>query len=241
MNLVIDFGNTRIKAAFYEHTRLLKDFVFANALELGKSGLIEENFQHCLISTVTKEHSGFIETLKSKSNLLVFSDQTPIPIINSYKTPQTLGSDRILAAIGSFSSFPNQNVLTIDAGTCIKYNFVNYKNEFQGGGISPGMSMRLKAMHNFTAALPLYEPEEKFDLLLGNDTKTSMLSGAQIGAACEIDEVISRYKFIYPDLKVVLTGGDAQYLSGQLKNPFFANQNNLLLGLNTVLLYNLED
>jgi type III pantothenate kinase len=194
-----------------------------------------------LISSVTKEHVLLTEILKSKSKFSLFDLYTPTPLKNAYKTPETLGSDRILSAIGSFTLFPNQNVLTIDAGTCIKYNFVNNKNVFLGGAISPGIPMRLKAMHNFTSALPLIEPEERFEQWLGNDTRTSMLSGAQIGAVCEVDEVINRYKISYPDLKVVLTGGDSHYLSGQLKNPFFANQNNLLLGLNTVLLYNLED
>lgn len=241
MNLVLDFGNTRIKMAFFEGTRLLNEKTFESVEELLVSGVLNQKFKHALISSVTQNHLKILEILSPESKVKVFNAQTPIPLKNAYKTPETLGSDRILSSIASFTLFPNQNVLTLDAGTCIKYNFVNQNNEFLGGAISPGIPMRLKAMHNFTSALPLIEPEEGFEQWLGNDTRTSMLSGAQLGAAFEVDETINRYKSRYPDLMVVLTGGDSHYLLGQLKNPFFANPNSLLLGLNTVLLYNLEN
>lgn len=241
MNLVLDFGNTRIKMACFEGPRLLKEKAFENAAELLASSHLHEKFEYGLLSSVTQDHHKVVEVLSPKLKVKVFNAQTPIPLKNAYKTPETLGSDRILSSIASFTIFPNQNVLTIDAGTCIKYNFVNQNNEFLGGAISPGIPMRLKAMHNFTSALPLIEPESGFEQWPGNDTRTSMLSGAQLGAAFEVDETINRYKSRYPDLKVVLTGGDSHYLSGQLKNPFFANPNSLLLGLNTVLLYNLEN
>ncbi len=241
MNLVLDFGNTRIKMAFFEGARLLKENAFESVTELLASGCLNEKFEHGLLSSVTQDHLKVIKILNPGSKLNVFNSQTPIPLKNRYKTPETLGSDRLLASIASFTLFPNQNVLTIDVGTCIKYNFVNQNNEFLGGAISPGIPMRLKAMHNFTSALPLLEAEAMFNQLLGDDTKSSMLSGAQLGAAFEVDETINRYRDRHPDLKVVLAGGDGHYLSGQLKNPFFANPNGLLLGLNTVLLYNIEN
>lgn len=241
MNLVLDFGNTRIKAAFFKGHTLLKENAFDTANNLHSSAWLEEHFSHCILSSVTQEHLTFMDRLKAKSKLLVFDSQTPIPLKNLYKTPGTLGTDRLLSSIASYSLFPHQNVLTVDAGTCIKYNLVNQNNEFLGGAISPGIPMRLKAMHNFTSALPLIEPKEDFDQMVGEDTVSSLRAGAQLGAVCEAEEMINRYKGIYPDLQVVLTGGDSHYLSRQLKNPFFANPNHLLLGLNTVLLYNFEE
>jgi len=241
MNLVLDFGNTLIKAAFFEKSTLLKESVFKSTGELINSAWLKEQYKNVIISSVTQQHPEVQKHLKPNANLLIFDHKTPIPLKNLYLTPLTLGSDRILSSIGSFVLYPNQNVLTIDAGTCIKYNFVNQNNEFLGGAISPGIPMRLKAMHNFTSALPLIEPEEKFSSLIGNDTKSSLLSGAQLGAVAEVDGTINLYKSIYPNLQVVLCGGDSLYLSEQLKNPFFANQNNLLLGLNTVLHFNFEN
>ncbi len=131
-------------------------------------------------------------------------------------------------------------MLTIDVGTCIKYNFVNQNNEFLGGAISPGIPMRLKAMHTFTAGLPQIETDENYSQLIGDSTQSSLLTGAQLGAACEVEQMVQRYREQFPDLQVVLTGGDSYYLSKQLKNPFFANQNHLLIGLNAVLRFNFE-
>ncbi len=241
MNLVLDFGNTRIKTAFFEGTQLLHTSVFDTMDELLASGCLQENFQHGLLASVTQEHLKLPGLVNGSSKLRLFGPHTPTPLKNLYTSPQTLGADRLLSAVASYALFPGQNVLTIDVGTCIKYNFVNEKNAFLGGAISPGLPMRLKAMHNFTSALPLLEPKKMFNQLIGDDTTTSMISGAQLGAAFEVDETINRYKVLYSDLKVVLLGGDSHYLSGQLKNPFFANPNGLLLGLNTVLLYNLEN
>jgi type III pantothenate kinase len=117
---------------------------------------------------------------------------------------------------------------------------VNEHNEYLGGAISPGLTMRLKAMNAFTHALPLIEMDKNFVDLIGTDTKNSMLSGALIGAVAEVDGIISKYLLNYANLQVVLTGGDADYLGKQLKNRLFANQNLLLYGLNTILNYNLE-
>ncbi|MEO6305833.1 MAG: type III pantothenate kinase [Bacteroidia bacterium] len=240
MNFVVDFGNTRIKAAIFDGKELLHSYVFNST-----SGLIEglrevPDFQNCLIGSVTAMHSEFIKALPKGKKVILFETTTPIPLKNLYKSALTLGSDRIAASVGAYSFYPNQNVLTIDAGTCIKYNFVNANNEYLGGAISPGLPMRLKAMKEFTHALPAIEMDKTFSDLIGTNTKDSMLSGALIGAAAEVDGIISRYLLNYANLQVVLTGGDADYLGKQLKNRLFANQNVLLYGLNTILNYNLE-
>lgn len=240
MNLVVDFGNTRIKAAVFNGRELLQSFVFNSVNELIDGLNLISDLKNCVIASVTKEHELFISTLPSNIQLVFFNSETVIPIKNCYKSPLTLGADRLLASIGAFGFFPNQNVLTVDAGTCIKYNFVNKANEFIGGAISPGISMRLKAMNQFTHALPLVDFDKNYNYLVGSDTQQSLLSGALIGAVAEVDEMINKYFLKYPNLQVVLTGGDADYLGKQLKSRLFANQNLLLYGLNNILNYNLE-
>lgn len=239
MNLALDFGNTRIKAGFFEGKDLIEKRVFDSETELLKN-LESFDFVNCIIGSVTKDHQKTSELLNSRYNTILFAATTPIPLKNLYETAVTLGSDRIAASIGSFTFYANQNVLTIDAGTCIKYNFVNSDNEYLGGAISPGLSMRLKAMNHFTQKLPLIEIDKNYDKLTGQSTAESLLSGALIGSACEVDAMIDRYRRSHPNLQVVLTGGDSDYLCKQLKNRFFANQNILLYGLNTILNFNIE-
>jgi type III pantothenate kinase len=240
MNLVLDFGNTRIKAALFKKTELLEKHVFDSPAELLNSKIPAMSIKNCLIGSVTQDHGQVYEEFSTKFNTHLFTTATPIPLKNLYKSALTLGSDRLAASIGSYSFYPHQNVLTIDAGTCIKYNFVNAQNEYLGGAISPGISMRLKAMHQFTSALPQVKEDDKYEKLVGQSTNESMLSGSYIAAACEVDEMINRYSTTYHNLQVMITGGDADYLCRQLKNRFFANQNILLHGLNTILNYTLE-
>lgn len=237
MNLALDFGNTRIKAACFEGTDMLSEAVFRNSTELMHAELLKKNYKACIIASVTKEHKKAMNFMSERCQTLLFGMETKLPLKNLYATPNTLGADRLLSSIGAFTLYPDSNVLTIDAGTCLKYNFVNASNEFLGGAISPGISMRLRAMHQFTDALPLLEPVENYNQLIGDTTTNSLLSGAMIGAASEADAMIERYKNRYPGIKVVLTGGDTAYLSGLLKNPFFAHPNLPLIGLNTVLIH----
>jgi type III pantothenate kinase len=176
--------------------------------------------------------------LNKQTQLLVFTNETPIPIKNMYESAQTLGSDRLAAAIGGYTLFPNQHVLVIDVGTCIKYNFTTNKNEYIGGGISPGLKMRLKALTTFTSRLPLVEIDENFDTLIGKNTNDSILSGVIMGCIAEMEGIIERYQLLYPDMKIILTGGDTNFFEKRLKKPIFADQNLILKGLNEILEYN---
>lgn len=240
MNLVLDFGNTRIKAAIFSRDALVEKHIFNSEAELLSAIHFFQNIQHCLVASVTNNHDTIAKMLSKKFHTLVFKADTPIPLKNLYKSSATLGSDRIAASVGAYTLFPNQNTLTIDAGTCIKYNFVNHHNEYYGGAISPGIPMRLKAMNYYTQRLPLVEFDMNYQTLIGKTTEQSILSGALIGAALEVDGMISEYLSEYPDLQVVLTGGDAEYLCKQVKSRFFADQNILLQGLNTILNFNIE-
>lgn len=240
MNLILDFGNTRIKTALFKGAELIENRVFDSENELLANLDAFAGVKNCIIGSVTNQHQQTSKLLSTKFNTLVFAASTPIPLKNLYKSALTLGSDRIAASVGSWSLYPNQNVLTIDAGTCIKYNFVNADNEYLGGAISPGIPMRLKAMHHYTQALPLVDVDKHYDKLIGQSTQESLLSGALIASACEVDAMIDRYHNNYQNLVVVITGGDGDYLCKQVKSRFFAHQSILLQGLNTILNYTLE-
>ena len=240
MNLVLDFGNTRIKLGLFNKDSLIQSKCYNSVNELLTDLNLFPKLTHCFICSVTPQHELVLEQLKKLANTSLFSAQTNLPIQNCYKSNLTLGSDRIAASVGSFCLYPNQNVLTIDAGTCIKYNFVNSQNQFIGGAISPGIAMRLKSMQENTAALPLVKIDLNYNQLVGENTNQSLLSGALIGTACEIEQMIARYKLNYENLQVVLTGGDADYLSKQLKNRFFTNPIIIIQGLNNILNYNIE-
>ena len=241
MQLVIDIGNTRVKAALFEGKELKQNFVFDSTKELIDSGIIEKNpIQNCILASVVNEIGDFISELKGRLNVFIFNADTPTPIKNLYKSAHSLGSDRLAGAVGGNFLYPDRNVLIIDAGTCIKYNFVTNNNQYLGGGISPGLQMRFKAMHTFTSRLPLLEVDEKMDALIGTDSNESIISGAQKGAVAEVDGIIEQYKQQYPDINVVLTGGDVKFFEKRLKNSIFADQNLILKGLNEILEYNLN-
>ncbi len=238
MNLVLDFGNTRVKAGIFDNNELFSASIIYSEDELFTFIETLPTIQYCLIASVTNNHIVVFESIKKRIDTQIFTANTLLPLKNLYKSAGTLGSDRIAASIGSHSFFPNKNVLTVDAGTCLKYNFVNTANEFIGGAISPGISMRLKALNHYTYALPLLDFDKNYEKLTGETTQESILSGALTGAVCEVESMIERYKEQYKELQIVLTGGDADYLGKQLKNRFFTNQNILLHGLNAILNYN---
>lgn len=240
MNLALDFGNTRIKAGFFEGSRLVERRVFANDQELIQAIATFQDPERCIIGSVTGDHNEVLQALGRRYGVMVFAADTPVPLNNKYTSAMTLGSDRMAGAVGAWSFFPGRPVLTIDAGTCIKYNFVTAGNDYLGGAISPGIPMRLNAMHQFTHALPQVAMDTTYERLVGQNTKESLLSGALLGSVAEVDGMIDRYRDLYPDLQVVMTGGDAAYLCRQMKNRFFADPDLLLHGLNAILNFNSE-
>jgi type III pantothenate kinase len=241
MQLVIDIGNTQVKAAIFDGKEMKESFVFASVEDMLLSGIVKNNpVNNCILASVVDNIAPFIAQLREKWNVLIFNSETPIPIKNLYKTAQTLGSDRLAAAVAGNSLYPDRNVLVIDFGTCIKYNFVNGNNEYLGGAISPGLNMRFNAMHTFTSRLPLLKFDQSYEALIGTNTNESMLSGAQNGAIAEVIGFIEQYKQQFPDVNVVLTGGDVKFFEKRLKNSIFADQNLILKGLNEILDYNLN-
>ena len=240
MNLIIDVGNTYTKLAVFRNNKLIaKERIETKncSIEVKKLQKKFEEINQVIVSSVGKLDSKTLIYLKAKFQLQILSHTTNLPFKNLYSTPKTLGIDRIALVCASAGEFPDNNVLIIDAGTCITYDFINSKNEYLGGAISPGVRMRYKAMHNQTANLPLLTTEVPKQII-GDSTANSMHSGVVNGVLNEIDGKISQYKEKYQDLTVILTGGDAKMLSKQLKSSIFANSNFLLEGLNFILQFN---
>ncbi len=240
MNLCIDIGNTRSKYAIFDHEVLVISGVWAkfNVTTLRK---IQNEFpaiQRIIISTVTLiDNATQKEIKKNPDRYLLLDHNLPVPIDNRYKTPKTLGRDRLASVVGAKALFANRACLVIDAGTCIKYDFISAKSIYTGGSISPGVRMRLSAMHHFTAKLPLVEPFE-YDGLVGQDTASALLTGAQLGAVGEIKGMIAAYVEEYGRFRVIITGGDAIFFAKRIKRKIFVSSDLVLIGLNKILNFN---
>lgn len=235
MNLAIDFGNTLTKAGLFKGEDLIE--VIHN-IDLDELDRIVSSFspKHVIISSVSK---GLTEIEHRLNNypITVLSSTLPLPFKIAYKTPNTLGLDRIAAVAGAQSLFPDTDCLVIDTGTCFTYDFIDKQGTYHGGGISPGIHMRFKALHNFTANLPLIEIEENAPLI-GQSTKESIQSGVINGAIAEITEIIRMYSDKFGHLQIIICGGDAKFFENKLKASIFAAPELVLRGLNRILLYN---
>ena len=240
MNLIIDVGNSFVKLAVFKdelikHRVTVKlDAVLSEVKVLKKK---YSSIERAIVSSVGKLKKKDISAISKYFDLLVLDSNTILPFQNLYKTPKTLGVDRIALVCASMRQFSDRNVLIIDAGTCVTYDFINRDNEYLGGAISPGIRVRYKSLNNLTANLPLLESEMPKNII-GGSTDESIHSGVVYGVLNEIDGVIESYKLKYSDLTVILTGGDAKFLSKQLKSSIFANPNFLLEGLNFILQFN---
>jgi type III pantothenate kinase len=206
----------------------LSAFACKYAFEKGIVGAVRE-----LTPLATTE----LETLHIP--ILRFSADTPVPVTNKYRTPKTLGVDRLAAAVGASTLKPNKDLLIIDAGTCITYEVIDAQGNYWGGNIAPGMHMRLNALHSFTAKLPLIEAEGPVPGM-GYDTETAIRSGALQGAAYELEGYITACEAENPGLLVFLTGGDAERLAAIIKRTIFVDRNLVAKGLNRILEYNVK-
>ena len=240
MNLIVDVGNTYVKFAVFKsgdliYKRNFKLNEFKEQYQTLKNDFPE--LKKAIISSVGHLSKDQIELIAKDLNVIKLSTELKFPFKNSYSTPKTLGVDRIALVCSSVNQFPNKNVLIIDAGTCITYDFITKDNEYLGGAISPGLRLRYKSLNNLTANLPLLEtklPTKR----VGDSTESSIHSGVVNGVIIEINGIMDQYQQEYSDLTVILTGGDTNFLSNQLKNSIFANSNFLFEGLNFILEYN---
>ena len=241
MNLVIDMGNTSVKLGLFSSGELKGHLVLPDFRMSELQTFLKENGkpENVILSSVINKNEELETFLGNNFFLIKLNSKIFLPVEKHYKTPETLGNDRIAAAVGANSLFPSQNVLAIDAGTCIKYDFVNAENQYLGGNISPGIDMRFKALNAFTAQLPLVSKAEDNELC-GGSTEQAIRLGVQLGAMEEVKGVISRFKQRYSDMKVVLTGGDLPFFDNELKNHIFADPFLTLRGLNVILNYNAD-
>lgn len=240
LQLAIDIGNSRTKLGVFKFRNLVDQKVVNNDdLNQFSSFIPFAGIDGLIISSVNREAEKNLNLSELKCTQVRLSDQLPLPFKMEYETPETLGKDRIAAVAGAMKAFPTSNLLVIDAGSCITYDFLTADYRYLGGAISPGLQMRLKAMHQLTDALPLIQWEgSELPQMIGKSTISSMLSGAINGAVGEIKSFITTYQRQYNELKIVLTGGDANLFEIELKNGIFADPNLVLKGLNEILIYN---
>jgi type III pantothenate kinase len=229
--LCLDFGNTRLKAAVFTDDIFTIEIILPND-EIATIEKLLADYQpnHSILSSVINHNPDIENLLAQKTIFHKLSHLTKINFTTPVGKPETIGADRLALAAAAVHFYPKKNNLIIALGSCITYNFINQYHQFLGGGISPGMDMRFKAMQVFTAKLPEVKAEYNFPLI-GYDTKTNMQSGVIAGICHEIDGFIDAYEQKFSNFNVVLTGGNTSYFASQLKKRIFADSNFLFKGL----------
>ena len=238
MELAIDAGNTHIKVALFINNGIHKLWKVRSFHEDIQKELKSFPIKHAIMSSTRKKEDLATQWFTLVESMLWLDHTTPLPFRNSYQTPETLGKDRLAAVAGGRFLYPDAPILAVDAGTCITYDLLTEGDEYLGGNISPGIHLRLQALHHFTGALPLINFKDTEELI-GTNTNDAILTGVLQGYRGEVDSRISAYKKRFPKLKTILCGGDAKYLVNHLENEIFASQNLVLLGLHKILRHNL--
>jgi type III pantothenate kinase len=236
--LCFDFGNTRKKCAVFFNREFIKEIVLANDDEETIKKIIQDhNPEKSILSSVIDHNPAIENILKQTTRFHKLDHHSKVPVTTPVGKPDTIGSDRLALVVAAVDLFPGKNNLVIGLGSAITYNYVNKYNEFMGGGISPGMEMRFRSLHEFTAKLPLVKADWNFPLA-GYDTRTNMLSGVIIGMAKEIDGTIDAYAEKYDNFNVLLSGGDASYFMHYIKNKIFADPYLIYKGLYAISEFN---
>lgn len=241
MNLCLDIGNTRVKVGVFDGARMLHQAQWP-AWTPEDIQALHQRFalRRAIVSSVASPDPHLLPYLDRMGlHAQALSTQTRLPFTNGYATPDTLGKDRLAAVAGAHALYPQRNVLVIDAGTCIKYDCLDANAVYHGGNIAPGLHMRIRAMHEQTARLPMV-PLVFPSAFVGSSTETALQNGALLGAVLEIQGFAALFRRQWPGLLVLLTGGDAEFLRPQLALPECTVEPDLLLiGLNHLLNHNL--
>ena len=237
MNLVVDVGNTRTKAAFFHENEF-----YGSVHVIDRDGLkhlLEEKTpENVIISSVGGKTEYFLAILNTYRPLIL-SQETALPFAVNYGTPETLGNDRRAAVAGAQALFPDENCLVIDCGTCVTYDLLSRDYGYMGGGISPGMSMRFNALHTFTHSLPLITVTHEEDTpVRGENTRDCIKSGVVNGIIIEIEGLINHYRSEFSGLRVIMCGGDTFFFENKVKARIFAAPDLVLRGLNRILQHN---
>jgi type III pantothenate kinase len=233
LNLTIDIGNTSAKAALFYKGQLIEAFPTFNFQ------LSTFNYDNAIIVSTKGEVPELERIVREKARLFIkFDRNTPVPLKNLYGTPETLGYDRLAAAAGAHVLFPDHNVLTVDFGTAITFDVVTVAGEFLGGNIAPGAWMRFRALHEQTAKLPLCELPNEVENFPGRSTREAIEGGVVTGIVAETEYYIELARRKYGRIKIIFTGGDADYFVRRVKFPIFATSDLVFYGLNAILEYN---
>jgi len=229
--LCFDFGNTRRKVAVFKGDGIQKVIVLRDDSNERIQSLINDfEPKKSILSSVIDHNAGMEELLTKHTRFHKLSHLTKLAFTTPVGKPETIGADRLALTAAAVHFYPSKNNLVIGLGTCITYNFINKYHELVGGGISPGLEMRLKSVSHFTAKLPLVEADSNVPLI-GYDTKTNILSGIVLGMVYEIDGFIDEYAKKFDNFNVLLTGGDIVHLASHLKNKIFADPDLIFKGL----------
>ena len=237
MKLIVDIGNSITKVAIFKGKEIvlfskIKKFSLKNIQKF----VANKDISSSIISSVKNKDSE-IFNVADFYNGMVLSKDVPIPVKNSYKTPNTLGCDRLAVVVGAYSLYPKKEIIVFDAGTCLTMDRISEKGEYIGGKISPGINMRYKALNTFTKNLPLFKKENTTPII-GEDTRSSIISGVQRGILDEVNSIILEFKSRNKDIIFLITGGDCFFFEKELKNTIFAHPNLVLIGLNEILDFN---
>jgi len=242
MNLCIDIGNSRTKLAVYDTDNSLIKLIIREEITVAKLDKVLKKYQiqHVIVSSVKKKQGKYKRILSSKVKFYMELDATSsVPVSNLYESPETLGRDRLAAVVGASTNFPNSDILVIDAGTCVTYDLIDQHKNYFGGNILPGLEMRFKALAHYTDKLPLVTKEIP-DELIGKNTVGSIQTGVVFGMLFEMKGMIAAYRDKFPDLRVIITGGDAIFFESLMENQIFAIPELVLSGLNQILNYNVS-
>ena len=239
MNIIIDSGNTQVKIGLFDKRQLVATHHTKNFDQTFLGQIASQyHIRRAIVASVSQPSESIKDLLASSGiSTLVATPALSFPFIIEYKTPQTLGIDRLAAVAGATAIFPNENLLIIDAGTAITYEIVTEHNKYLGGNIAPGMQMRFKALNHYTSKLPLCTPDQ-MDGWIGKTTQEAISSGVVQGMINEMEGYGHLMQQQFSNFKVIITGGDADFFAKKLKNPIFVNLNLVLSGLNRILEHN---
>ncbi len=231
ITLCFDFGNTRLKAAIFDGDQVktsvtLKD----DSVESIQQLITEYNPQKSILSSVINHNRDIENLLAGKTKFHLLNHSSKLAFTTPVGKPETIGADRLALAAAAVHFYPKMHNLVIGLGTCITYNFINKYHEFLGGGISPGLEIRLKSLNYYTAKLPIVKADGNVPLI-GYDTTTNILSGVILGIVYELSGFIDEYGKKFDNFNVLLTGGDMVYLASHLKNKIFADSELIFKGL----------
>jgi type III pantothenate kinase len=237
LNLAIDIGNSLTKLGVFDEDKLIEKQTMEELSADALRKLVISKQISNIVMAVSGKAKFRLRDIKVSGLQIELSANTPLPIVNSYKTPESLGKDRLAAMVGAYHLFPGESSLVIDAGTCITIDMITYSGSYLGGNISPGIDLRLKGMYAFTAALPLVERMDH-ENVLGSTTAEAMQNGAMLGVLYELEGYIEVLTKEFGSINIILTGGDAEYFAGQLKRQIFVEPEIILIGLNKILSFN---